>query len=56
MNISNAQHAAIIDAIELRNPAKAGEAMRQHLLMLQERLIRQTSMDHLEGDPLGAVS
>lgn len=56
MNISNAQHAAIIDAIESRNPAKAGEAMRQHLLMLQERLIRQTSMDHLEGDPLGAVS
>ncbi|MBW8301209.1 MAG: FadR family transcriptional regulator [Hydrogenophaga sp.] len=56
MNISNAQHAAIIDAIASRNPAKAGEAMRQHLLMLQERLIRQTSMDHLEGDPLGEVS
>ncbi|MBW8322889.1 MAG: FadR family transcriptional regulator [Rhizobium sp.] len=56
MNISNAQHAAIIDAIASRNPAKAGEAMRQHLLMLQERLVRQTSMDHLEGAPLGEVS
>ena len=56
MNISSAQHTAIIDAIASRNPAKAGEAMRQHLLMLQERLIRQTSMDHLEGDPLGEVS
>lgn len=56
MNISSAQHTAIIDAVASRNPAKAGEAMRQHLLMLQERLIRQTSMDHLEGDPLGEVS
>nr|WP_299506228.1 FadR/GntR family transcriptional regulator [uncultured Rhizobium sp.] len=56
MGISNAQHATIIDAIAARDPAKAGEAMRQHLLMLQERLIRQTSMDHLESDPLGNVS
>ncbi|EKF60329.1 GntR family transcriptional regulator [Agrobacterium albertimagni AOL15] len=56
ISMSNAQHAAIIDAIASRDPAKAGEAMRQHLLMLQERLIRQTSMDHLEGDPLGEVS
>ncbi|MDI7861968.1 FadR family transcriptional regulator [Rhizobiaceae bacterium n13] len=56
MNISNAQHAAIIDAIASRDPAKAGEAMRQHLLMLQERLIRQTSMEQMEGDPLGHVS
>ena len=56
MSLSNAQHAAIIDAIASRDPARAGEAMRQHLLMLQERLIRQTSMDHLEGDPLGEVS
>ncbi|UJW77213.1 FadR/GntR family transcriptional regulator [Rhizobium sp. SL42] len=56
MSISNAQHATIIDAIAARDPAKAGEAMRQHLLMLQERLVRQTSMDHLESDPLGNVS
>ncbi|KPF44619.1 FadR/GntR family transcriptional regulator [Rhizobium sp. AAP43] len=56
MNVSNAQHATIIDAIASRDPAKAGEAMRQHLLMLQERLIRQTSMDHLEGDPQGDLS
>lgn len=56
MSISNAQHAAIINAIAARDPARAGEAMRQHLLMLQERLIRQTSMDHLEDDPIGNVS
>jgi DNA-binding FadR family transcriptional regulator len=56
MGISNAQHTAIIDAIAARDPAKAGEAMRQHLLMLQERLIRQTSMDHLEGEPLDQMS
>lgn len=45
---SRDQHAEIIDAIEARDPAKAGEAMRNHLLTLQERLIRQTSMDHLD--------
>lgn len=56
LSISNAQHTAIINAIAARDPAKAGEAMRQHLLMLQERLIRQTSMDHLEDDPIGNVS
>ncbi|MGV8935619.1 MAG: FadR/GntR family transcriptional regulator [Allorhizobium sp.] len=56
VSVSNAQHSAIIDAIAARDPAKAGEAMRQHLLMLQERLIRQTSMDHMEGDPLASVS
>ncbi|WP_442967853.1 FadR/GntR family transcriptional regulator [Rhizobium sp. GR12] len=37
------QHMAIVDAIADRDPARAGEAMRQHLLMHQERLIRATS-------------
>lgn len=46
---SNAQHHAIIEAIAARDPARAGEAMRAHLLMLQERLIRQTSMDYLSS-------
>ncbi|KQQ54278.1 GntR family transcriptional regulator [Rhizobium sp. Leaf311] len=45
---SRDQHAEIIDAIAERDPAKAGEAMRNHLLTLQERLVRQTSMDHLD--------
>ncbi|KGD94336.1 FadR/GntR family transcriptional regulator [Rhizobium sp. YS-1r] len=40
------QHAGIIDAIEARDPARAGEAMREHLLGLQEVLIRATSVDH----------
>jgi DNA-binding GntR family transcriptional regulator len=35
----------IIDAIAARDPMKAAEAMRQHLLMLQESLIRVTSLD-----------
>lgn len=56
MTISNTQHAAIIDGIAARNPARAGEAMRQHLLMLQEQLIRQTSLDHLEDGPPSAGS
>ncbi len=39
------QHHLIVDAIEARDPGRAGEAMRQHLLMHQERLIRATSLD-----------
>lgn len=39
------QHQSIVDAIARRDPVSAGEAMRQHLLMLQEILIRQTSLD-----------
>lgn len=43
-----AQHRAIIDAIAARNPMGAAEAMRQHLLLLQESLVRVTSFDVLE--------
>ncbi|MGF9561989.1 FadR/GntR family transcriptional regulator [Neorhizobium sp. JUb45] len=39
------QHHAIVDAIAERDPGKASEAMRLHLLMHQERLIRATSLD-----------
>jgi DNA-binding FadR family transcriptional regulator len=46
VTIAYAQHEDIIDAIAKRDPARAGETMRQHLLMLQERLIRETSLDH----------
>jgi DNA-binding FadR family transcriptional regulator len=53
VNISFAQHDGIIDAIAARDPVRAGEAMRQHLLMLQERLVRATSM---EGHSLGQAS
>lgn len=42
------QHVAIVDAIANRDPARAGEAMRQHLLMHQERLIRATSLGFQE--------
>ncbi|WP_017962485.1 FadR/GntR family transcriptional regulator [Rhizobium leguminosarum] len=42
------QHTAIVDAIAARDPARAGEAMRQHLLTLQESLVRITSLDHSE--------
>ncbi|TDK38792.1 FadR family transcriptional regulator [Rhizobium deserti] len=40
------QHAEIIDAIAARDPVRAGEAMREHLLGIQEILIRATSMGH----------
>ncbi|WP_296022081.1 FCD domain-containing protein [uncultured Agrobacterium sp.] len=52
---SRDQHAEIIDAIAACDPAKAGEAMRNHLLTLQERLIRQTSMDHLDHGAKGEI-
>lgn len=47
VGVAYAQHDGIIDAIAARDPAKAGEAMLQHLLMLQERLVRATVMDPL---------
>lgn len=53
VSVSLIQHMDIIDAIEARDPARAGEAMRQHLLMLQERLIRATSLEHSPEDPAG---
>lgn len=56
VSVSLAQHIAIIDAIEARDPARAGEAMRQHLLMLQERLIRATSLETGQGDALSEAS
>jgi DNA-binding FadR family transcriptional regulator len=42
---THSQHRAIIDAIAARDPLGAAEAMRQHLLLLQESLIRITSFD-----------
>ena len=38
-----AQHDAVLDAIERRDPLAAEKAMRRHLLALQERLLLQTS-------------
>jgi GntR family transcriptional repressor for pyruvate dehydrogenase complex len=56
VSVSLAQHMGIIDAIESRDPVRAGEAMRQHLLMLQERLIRATSLEAGQGDALSEAS
>ncbi|MBB4009396.1 FadR/GntR family transcriptional regulator [Allorhizobium taibaishanense] len=50
VGVAYAQHDGIIDAIAARDPAKAGEAMLQHLLMLQERLVRATVMDPMAGE------
>ncbi|MGN6142143.1 MAG: FadR/GntR family transcriptional regulator [Mesorhizobium sp.] len=46
----NAQHLAIVDAIAAHDPVRAGEAMRRHLLTLQENLVRITSLDRQEVD------
>ena len=48
--VSYVQHRTIIDAIAVRNPMKAAEAMREHLLMLQESLIRITSLDAQQAE------
>lgn len=50
------QHMAIVDAIAARDPGRAGEAMRQHLLMHQERLIRATSLVSLDDTATAASS
>ncbi|MBN9245061.1 MAG: FadR family transcriptional regulator [Mesorhizobium sp.] len=46
----HAQHLAIVDAIAAHDPARAGEAMRRHLLTLQESLVRITSLDRQETE------
>jgi GntR family transcriptional repressor for pyruvate dehydrogenase complex len=46
----NQQHGQIVDAIAAHDPGKAAEMMRQHLLTLQENLIRVTSSDREEED------
>lgn len=46
------EHRAIIDAIADHDPARAGEAMREHLLQLQQILLRQTAMDYLGSGPI----
>lgn len=50
LEIVNQHHAEIVAAIAARDPGRAGEAMRRHLLALQENLIRVTSSDREEGD------
>lgn len=45
----SSQHETIINAIEARDPVVAGEAMRNHLLALQENLTRITSLGAVEG-------
>ena len=43
LSLYTAQHDAVLDAIERRDPLAAERAMRQHLLALQERLLLQGS-------------
>ncbi|ATA23310.1 GntR family transcriptional regulator [Brenneria goodwinii] len=53
---SRIHHNQIIEAIAARDPERAGEAMRQHLLSLEERLIRQTSLGYFTPAALGEES
>ncbi|QTF07868.1 FadR family transcriptional regulator [Brenneria izadpanahii] len=53
---SRIHHNEIIEAIAARDPEKAGEAMRRHLLSLEERLIRQTSLGYFAPAALGEES
>ncbi len=46
------QHLEIVECIARRDPVSAGEAMRRHLLMIQELLIRQTSLDGATGQAI----
>ncbi|MCL2899575.1 FadR/GntR family transcriptional regulator [Brenneria tiliae] len=53
---SRAHHNEIIEAIAARDPQRAGEAMRRHLLSLQERLIRQTSLGYFTPETAGEAA
>lgn len=44
-------HNELIESIARRDPVAAADVMRRHLLMLQENLIRQTSLDSGEAAP-----
>jgi DNA-binding FadR family transcriptional regulator len=45
--IYSQQHHTILEAIARRDPVKAGEAMRQHLMTLYDNLVHQTSLGSL---------
>ncbi|MFC7705930.1 FadR/GntR family transcriptional regulator [Plastorhodobacter daqingensis] len=54
--LAQAQHAAIIEAIAAHDPQRAGEAMHQHLMMLQEILLEQSSTDFAAAAPMAAAA
>jgi DNA-binding GntR family transcriptional regulator len=39
MDVSNAEHALILEAIAHRDPVKAGLAMRNHVMTAKQRLL-----------------
>lgn len=39
MEVSNSEHQAIVDAISIRDPARAAQAMRNHVLQGKERFL-----------------
>lgn len=43
------QHCAIVDAIAAHDPVRAGEAMRAHIMALNDNMVRMTSLEAL-GD------
>ena len=49
LSLYSDQHDTIVDAIAARDPVASGEAMRTHLLSLQENLIRITSLGAVDG-------
>lgn len=42
------QHRAIVDAIAAHDPVRAGEAMRAHIMALNDNLLRMTSLEALD--------
>ncbi|WP_338048864.1 FadR/GntR family transcriptional regulator [Rhodobaculum claviforme] len=47
LDLYQGQHRAIRDAIAAHDPVAAGDAMRAHILALNETLLRQTSLEAL---------
>ena len=48
---SQAEHAAIVEAVVAREPEQAEEAMRRHLFNVAEALQRGTASAHRQREP-----
>jgi DNA-binding GntR family transcriptional regulator len=49
MDVSNAEHALILEAIAHRDPVKAGLAMRNHVMTAKQRLLTAIELQSVNG-------
>ena len=54
MNVSNAEHALILNFIKARDPVKAGLAMRNHVMTAKQRLITAIELQSVNEEDLAS--